>query len=156
MKIESLKRLRLLIAMGGIVASTSFVSGCGANTTQLEESSEIERDVTMEEDITEEIPNKYLNDNKAFDKHKHLVVKIGEITYIIRGCQPEFNQISYTEGTARLLFWVYDKDKNKIIDGITSEYNIFDIDTYLEEQAIQEIEDDLIENGAKLYKGLGN
>lgn len=156
MSIEFLKKLRTFIAMSGIVASTTILSGCGADTIQLEETDNIESDDITEEDKEETIPSEYLNDKDNFIKHKHIILEIGGINYIIRGCQPEIGKVHSVEGAARLVYSVYDKEGNILINGTAAEYGLFDIDTYLEEKAIQEVENDLIENGAKLYKGLGN
>lgn len=156
MSIENLKKLRTFVAMSGIIASTAFLSGCGAKTVQIEETSVTVDNPSEDENVEEPIPSEYLNDKENFVKHKHIILDIGGLTYIIRGCQPEFGKMNSVEGTARLVYSIFDKEGNILINGTASEYDLFDIDTYLEEKAIQEVENDLIENGARLYKGLGN
>lgn len=156
MKIELLKKIRLLAAMGGIVACTAILSGCGAKTAEFGQGDEVLSDEKNVDDEVELIPSEYLNDKGNFDKHKHIIVEIGGITYIFRGCQPEFSKVSLSDGTARILYYVYDANGEILINGYASDYSWLNINTYLEEQAAQEIESDLIENGARLYKGLGN
>lgn len=147
---EYLKKLRLLAITGGIIANTLFLSGCGVEEMALSTDETTEK---TKEDDQEQIPSEYLNNKGKFDKHYHFIVNIGGTAYIFREC--ETNCSSGYVGSY-MDYQVSDEESNKtLINGRTKDYTLFDIDSYESELATQAFEDELIENGARLYKGLG-
>lgn len=148
---EYLKKLRLLAMTGGIIANTLLLSGCGMEDMALSKDETTEE---VKEDNKEQIPSEYLNDKGNFDKHDHFIVNIGGVAYIFREC--ETNCSTGYVGDY-MDYEVLDDENNKtLINGRTEDYTLFDVDSYESELSTQAFEEELIENGARLYKGLEN
>ena len=157
MNIEFLKKLRTLIATGGVIVSTAFLTGCGVETADFGQTTEVESEKNNGEDVLNAIPSEYLNDRGKFNKHDHFVINIGGVNYIIRQCDPASDEISIGYNGTYIDYKISDLDNNStLIDGRSADYTKFDVDSYESELSTQELENVLIENGARLYKGLGN
>lgn len=156
MSIEYLKKLKKLAVMSGIIASTTLFSGCNPSaTTQEDESYESTADSEQQDDIVSDISTDYLNnkDDKSFENHDHLIVEIGNLTYIFRECDSNIGKFKYIWNSGSLQYWIYDNEGRCVLDGHRiGDINQFDINSEIEEESIREIEDELIEKGAILYK----
>ncbi len=139
MSIEGLKKFKRLVITSGLILSTLSFTGCG------------EKSNILESDVLEEKADEGLEENsdKIFVAHDHL--EIAGYTYIFRECDPEIQKIKATWQNSCVQFWIYDADGNIIFNYLGKDnVHLFNIDTELEEENVQEVEEDLIENNAKL------
>lgn len=138
MKKDYLLYLKKMAAVGCIATSICALTGCGEKL----ENDDIGKPVEKE-------------DTTSF--HIHVMVDIDGTTYIFRECEDEISKIRASLNYGSIHYKIYDKDDEKIIDSYAysdSYYNT--VDSEAQEQAIREIEDKSIENGAILYRGIGS
>lgn len=87
--------------------------------------------------------------------HEHLMIDINGTTYIFRECDEGINDIEIIPHYGYVAYRIYDKNDSLLINGHSygdTHYNY--VETEIEEQAIREIEEKSLEDGAVLYRGL--
>lgn len=132
MKKEQLLYLKKAAILGCMLTSTNLLSGCGQGKS-------------------EPIENKKLED--IF--HYHLMVDIGGTTYIFRECEDEIGDISIRHGDGDLSYFIKNENNEDVLNSTSySDCSYFVIYDELEEEEIREFEEQAIENGAILYRGL--
>lgn len=137
MKKDYLLYLKKLAALGCILTSGLSLTACGNKTEE-----EVIASESKEEDV---------------DFHEHLMVDIDGTTYIFRECDDEFSKITVITHYGHISYKIYDKNGEKIIDSTSyGDTNFSYVDSVKQEEAVREFEEKAIENGAVLYRGLGN
>lgn len=88
-------------------------------------------------------------------KHEHLIVKMGEQTYIIRECDENISKVDTAICNGHVVYEVYDADGNFLLNANNYDNpQYYVIDSEEQEQEINAIEEKAIDNGAILYRGL--
>ncbi len=88
-----------------------------------------------------------------FESHQHVIIGMGENPIIIRECDDEIGNTTVMYGHGHASLVVRDEENTKILDDeIFGNIIVENIDTELEESEVLNLEDDLIEKGAILYK----
>lgn len=142
MKKDYLLYLKKLAGVCCIVTSAYALTGCGISV----QTEDFEVSETKEESKKDEV--KY---------HDHLMVDIDGTTYIFRECEAEISDIKISLNYGSIHYRIYDDNNEKILDTYTYGDALNNsVDCEAQEQAIREIEDKSIENGAILYRGIGS
>lgn len=93
--------------------------------------------------------------DEKFETHDHLIVDMGEYTYIIRECDENFSNVKVYENYGSIGYDVYDTEGNLLLDarvyGASQHYVVRNSE---QEKEVNTIEEKAIENGAVLYRGL--
>lgn len=87
-------------------------------------------------------------------KDRHLIINIDGLTYIFRECDPNMKIKMEISGMLNFInYSIYDNEDNLILEGYSDAENIeiFHITSEETEKNANMIEEELIEEGAKLY-----
>lgn len=134
-KKDMLLKLKKNLFIVGFITSAFSLTGCAGKSDYSEE-------------------DKFQVVQNEFDDHVHLNIYVRDQLIIFRGCD-NYNLITSIKignGSGVCHYWVKDKyDEGIIFEGYTNLYNIFEIQNEQSEEFVQGLENDLIEDGAKLY-----
>lgn len=72
------------------------------------------------------------------EKCEHLIVDFGDESVVFKECEGYDVQVGYDSYSGRLVYNIYDNDKNNIFNGATFSYNHY----YASHDYISEVEDD--------------
>lgn len=132
MDLKTLYKLRKLAITGGLIINACLLSGCGYKDQ-----------IEIEDQLEEE----------QLEKHEHLLIEMGDTQLIIRECDEEIGKIKITYGNGHFLFTVENTEGETILnENFYGNAVISTIETDLEEEAAFNLEEQLIENGAVIYK----
>lgn len=136
MNIKINRKTFMLIAL----SSATIFSGCTGKTKN-----ETKNDKKIEKEVEDE--------TKKIIEHEHLIINFGNQQLIFRECEDDIRiGLSGNKYTSSTFYNIYDNNNNVILEGRTSNLNIFYINNRIEEENVREIENELIEKGAKVYQ----
>lgn len=143
MKKDYLLNLKSLAIGAAMVAGMGLMTGCGAHTA-----SDEEKEISSSEETKDT--------NSKFTLHDHLIVNMGGTTYVIRECDDSIGDIRIGCNHGFLYYKVFDSDDNLLLECYNYDRpQYYNITSELQEEAVNEIEENAIEQGAILYRGLG-
>lgn len=142
---DLLLNLRKYLLTAGTVLTVGLSSGCGASKEESGETLNVTKVQSSEAGET----------NDEFVAHNHLLVEIGGHRYIIRECEDEVGDIQIALHQGGMSYFIYDEDFNVLFE--FDDYNNpqrFFIGDESYESVVQEFENEAINNGAVVYRGL--
>lgn len=134
-----LKINRKAIAILALTSATIF-SGCTAQKkNDTKENKKVEQNTKERE---EKIPS-----------HQHLIINFGNQQLIFRECEEDIDiRISENKMNSNISYDVYDNNNKLILEGRTSNHNVFYINNMIEEENVKGIEKELVKSGAKVHQ----